>query len=78
MAEQAGAYHRGDQDVSEQRATFHMVLFATKWSTLYLAAALLFATLWFCTSAGFLSGLISAAILVAVGTFFLREKRKTH
>ena len=55
-----------------------MVLFATKWFTLYLAAALLLATLWFCTSAGFVSGLISAAVLVAIGTVLLREKRKTH
>jgi hypothetical protein len=78
MAEQAVTYHHGDQDVREQRATFHMVLFATKWFTLYLAAALLLATLWFCTSAGFLTGLISAVVLVAIGTLVLREKPKAH
>jgi hypothetical protein len=78
MAEHGATYHHGDQDASEQRATFHLVLFATKWFTLYLAAFLVLATLWFCTSAGFVSGFISAVALIAVGTFFLRSKPKTH
>jgi hypothetical protein len=78
MAEQAVAYHHGEMDVREQRSTFHAVIFATKWATLYLAGAILFLTMWFCTSAGFISALISAAVLVALGTLFLRQKPKTH
>lgn len=78
MADHATTYQHGDQDIREQRSTFHLVMFATKWATLYLAAAILFLTVWFCTSAGFLSALVSAAVLVAVGVVFLREKNTNH
>lgn len=74
MAGQASTYHRGDQDIQEQVSTFHLVMGITKWGSLAIAAAVLFLTLWFCTQAGFLSALIVAAILVALGIVFLREK----
>ena len=32
-------------------------------------------TLWFCTPAGFLGGLIPGVVLAAAGIFFLREKK---
>ena len=78
MAEPAVAYHHGEQDIREQRSTFHMVMFATKWFTLHLVAALTLLTLWFCTAAGFFTGLITAVILVALGTFFLSDKGQAH
>ena len=74
MAGKASTYHRGDQDIHEQVATFHLVMGMTKWGSLVLASLLLFLVIWFCTPAGFISGLVSAAVLTAVGIALLRSK----
>jgi hypothetical protein len=74
MAEQASDYHRGEQDIRDQLATFHLFMGMTKWGSLYLAATLVFLVLWFCTPAGFLAGLITAVVVIALGTFFLSDK----
>ena len=71
----ASEYHRGEMDISEQTATYHAVMGLTKWGSLALAVALLMLTLWFCTPAGFLGGLIPGVVLAAAGIFFLREKK---
>jgi len=68
-------YHRGDMDISEQRATFHLVMGMTKWGSLYLAAFLLFVTLWFCTQTGFIGSAIAGVVLVVLGTLLLSEKK---
>ena len=73
MAGSASDYHHGEQDIHAQQATFRAVLTGTKWASLAIAATVLFLTLWFCTNAGFLTALISAAVLAAVGIFFLRS-----
>ena len=39
-----------------------------------ILALVLALTLWFCTSAGFIGGLIPAVVLVAVGVAVLRDK----
>ncbi|MCF8504996.1 MAG: aa3-type cytochrome c oxidase subunit IV [Caulobacter sp.] len=71
----ASEYHRGEMDISEQTATYHAVMGLTKWGSLALAVALLMLTLWFCTPAGFIGGLIPGVVLAAAGIFFLREKK---
>lgn len=76
MAEQASDHHRGQQDIGEQLATFKLFVGMTKWGSLYLAALLLWLTIWFCTPGGFLAGLITAVVVVAIGTFVLAEKPK--
>jgi hypothetical protein len=72
MAGQASDYHRGEMDIHEQVSTFHLVMGLTKWGSLVIAAFVLFITLWFCTSAGFLGGLISAVVVFAIGVLLLR------
>ena len=52
MAGQASEYHRGDMDIHEQVATFHLVMNITKWGSLIIASALLANVLWFCTGSG--------------------------
>lgn len=74
MAGQASDYHRGDQDIHEQVETFHLVMNITKWGSLTLAALLLFLVLWFCTPAGFVTGLISGGVVAVLGFFVLRSK----
>ena len=75
MAGQASDYHRGEQDITEQRSTYHLIMAYTKWGSLYLGATLFLLVIWFCTEAGFLSGLISAIVLIVIGTLVMREKR---
>jgi hypothetical protein len=71
----AGDYQRGAMDIAEQTATFNLVMGLTKWGSLYAAALILLLVLWFCVpGAGFMSGLISAVVVVAIGTFLLRAK----
>jgi uncharacterized membrane protein len=72
MAGQASEYHRGEMDIHEQVATFHLIMNITKWGSLVIASGLLFLVLWFCTGAGFLAGLISGIVVFALGSLLLR------
>ena len=74
MAETAADYHHGDQDASEQVASYHRFNTLTKWASLHLAVLITTCTLWFCVGSGFLGGLIPGLILWAVGVYFLRSK----
>jgi hypothetical protein len=74
MADQASDYHRGEMNISEQAATFSLVMGLTKWGSLVIAALLFFLTLWFCTKTGFLGALISAVVAAGVGVLVLRDK----
>lgn len=75
MAGPASDYHRGEMDIAEQQATFQLVMFMTKWGSLYTAALLLLLTMWFCTGAGFMGGFVAAVAMVVIGTLVLREKK---
>jgi thiamine transporter ThiT len=72
MAGQASEYHRGEMDIHEQVATFHLIMNITKWGSLLIAASLLFLVMWFCTGAGFLAGLISGIVVFVLGSLLLR------
>jgi hypothetical protein len=76
MAGPASDYHRGEMDISEQMSTYNLVMGMTKWGSLILAAFLLFVIIWFCTSAGFMSGFITGGVLLVLGIVLLREKPK--
>ena len=70
----AGDYQRGEMDIHEQSATFEAFGKMTKWGSLAIAVLLLTITLWFCTAAGFIGGVIPGIVLAALGVVFLREK----
>jgi uncharacterized membrane protein YjjP (DUF1212 family) len=72
MAKQVSEYHRGDQDIHEQVKTYEFVMGMTKWGSLAVATSVLFATLWFCTGAGFLGALATAVVVAVLGGVFLR------
>lgn len=74
----ASEYHRGDMDISEQEATYAAFGSFSKWGSLIIATALLMATLWFCTPAGFFGGLIPGIVVFALGVFLLRDKPAAH
>jgi hypothetical protein len=78
MANQVTDYHRGEMDIHEQAATYEMVMGLTKWGSLTIAALVLFLTLWFCTGTGFLGALITAAVVIALGVFVLRDRGEAH
>jgi hypothetical protein len=73
MARKASEYHRGEMDIHEQVATFHLVMNITKWGALLIAAFLLSSVLWFCTGAGFMAGAISGLVVLIVGIALLRS-----
>lgn len=74
MGEQASDYHRGEMDIQEQKATFDLFMGLTKWGSLATACALLFFSVLFATSAGFLAAAASAAVVAVVGVVLLRSK----
>ena len=78
MAEQASDYHRGDQDISEQVSTFHLVMGLTKWGSLITAVTVLFFTMLFATDAGFLGALFTAVVLTVLGVLLLRDRSGGH
>jgi hypothetical protein len=71
----ASEYHRGEMDIHEQVSTFHAFNLLTKWGSLATVVALLVLTLWFCTDAGFLGGLVTGLVVTAIGVAVLREKK---
>jgi len=74
MAGASSDYQRGNMDIAEQTATFHLVMGMTKWGSLVIAAGVLFFTLLFCTHTGFLGSAISAIVMVVLGVLVLRDK----
>ncbi|MGZ5984486.1 MAG: aa3-type cytochrome c oxidase subunit IV [Caulobacteraceae bacterium] len=76
MATHGGDYTRGDMIIEEHEKTYSGFLKMTKWGSLYLAAILLLLTLWFCTPAGFMGGIITAVVILVLGTLVLSEKHK--
>ena len=75
MAGKPSDYQHGAMDVSEQMATYQLVMGMTKWGALVLAALLLFFTLWFCTGTGFVGSAFTAAVVVVLGVLLLRENK---
>ena len=78
MAEQAHEFHHGDMDVSAQAATFRSVMGVTKWSCLAVAVGVLFFTMLFCTTAGFLTSAFSAIVLTVIGVVALHSRSPSH
>jgi len=74
MAGPSSDYHRGEMEITEQTATFHLVMGLTKWGSLVLASFLLLVIMLFCTETGFMGSAISGVVLLVVGIVFLREK----
>jgi hypothetical protein len=72
MAENAVTHHHGDMPVQAHVSTYSWVMGLFKWGALGVADLLVLLTLWFCTPAGFVPGLIVAAIMVILGVVFLR------
>ena len=71
-------YVRGSQEISEQASTFSLFLGLAKWGSLATAVAILFLVLWFQPGGSFIAGAIAAFVLLVVGVFALRSKKKTH
>lgn len=72
--ENTADYHHGDQDISEQLASYRAFGALSKWGSLAVAVLVLMLTLWFCLNAGFLGGLIPGLIVLVLGVVFLRSK----
>jgi hypothetical protein len=69
-------YTRGEMIIEEHESTFSGFIKLSKWGSLYIAALVLLLTIWFCTAGGFIAALISAVVVVVLGTLVLSEKHK--
>jgi hypothetical protein len=69
----ASEYHRGEMDIHEQTASYHLFVMMAKWGSLALAAALVFLVLLFCTPTGFFGSLIVGVVIAIGGFLVLRE-----
>jgi len=74
MAEPHHDYHRGEMDISEQKATYDLFMALTKWGSLFTAVSLLILTVWFATDFGWMPAFGSGIVLLVAGWFFLRNK----
>ena len=74
MSEAVHDYTQGDQDITEQLATFSMFGKMVKWGSLAVAVLLVMLVLWFCVRTGFVAGAAAGIVLAVVGTIFLRSK----
>ena len=74
MSDAVQAYQPGDQNIAEQQATYGLFGRLMKWGSLAVAVLLVTLVLWFCVNAGFFAGLITGAVVLAAGIFFLRSK----
>ena len=74
MADTHSEYHHGDQNPATQIADFRLFAAFTKWISLIAGALILVLTLWFCTRAGFLGGLVPGLIVLAIGIAMFRQK----
>lgn len=70
-------YTIGSMDITEQVATFNIIMRLVKWISLGIAALLLLLTVWFGTPAGPLTAFGSAVALIVLGVFFLRAKNNS-
>jgi len=70
----ASEYIRGEMDIREQVATFHLFYDMVKWGSLAISALVLLFAVWFCTPAGFPAGFGAASALTVVGVLLLRDK----
>ena len=71
-------YKHGAMDIQEQASTYSAFMGLTKWGSLAIVASLVALVVWFCTTAGFLPGLISAVVITVGGIVFLRDKPSAH
>ena len=74
MAGHDSDYQRGNMDIAEQNATFHLVMGMTKWGSLAIAAGVLFFSLLFCTHTGFVGSAAWTLVLIVGGIVMLRSK----
>ena len=74
MAQTPSEFHHGEQDATENIESYRLFRALAKWGSLSLAVVTLVLTLWFCTGAGFMGGLIPGIIVTALGVWFLRPR----
>jgi hypothetical protein len=70
----ASEYHTGDQDIAQNKETYVAFMAAAKWSSLWLAAALVALVVWFCTNQGFIPGAVSSILILVLGYMLLRKR----
>ena len=71
-------YVRGSQEISEQESTFDLFMGLAKWGSLLIGVSVLFLVMWFQPGGSFIAGAIAAFVVLVVGVFALRSKKKSQ
>jgi hypothetical protein len=69
-------YTPGSMEIDEQRSTFHIFIGLVKWGSLFTSALLLMLSIWFGTEAGPLTAIFTAVVVLVLGWWLLRDKRR--
>ena len=67
-------YVPGQMDIHQQQHSYDLFASLTKWCSLHLAVVLSFLVILTCTKLGWLTALIVAIVVAAVGWFMLKKK----
>jgi hypothetical protein len=67
-------YVHGHMDVHQQQHSYELFASLTKWVSLHLAVVLVFLVILTCTQMGWLTALIAAIVVAALGWFMLKKK----
>jgi len=60
-------------DLVRHAVTYHRFMLGVKWVAIHFAAVIVFLTLWFATSAGFIGGLVAGLVVWGVGVYAMRH-----
>ncbi len=67
-------YVHGEMDIHQHRATYELFGNLTKWGSLHLAYVLVFIIVLTCTQLGWVTALVSGAVVAVVGWLLLKKK----
>lgn len=63
----------GEKEFAAHAGSYHRFMLGLKWVCITLGSMIVFLTMWFATSAGFLAGAITGAIIAAVGVYAMNH-----
>ena len=66
-------YEHGQMDVHQQQHSYELFASLTKWCSLYLAVTLVFLVILTCTKMGWLTAVIAAVVVAAIGWVMLKK-----
>jgi len=67
-------YVHGEMDIHQHEHSYELFANLAKWGSLHLATVLVFIVILTCTQLGFITALVSAVVVSALGFLMLKKK----